>query len=83
MGIIKDTSVMKTISRSFENGVLYYYRDPETGSGDIASISKILNSYWKAVSIVFKEDWDKTSKGNKANSWSWNNFTWRFDGFNL
>ena len=62
VGIIKDTSVMKTISRSFENGVLYYYRDPETGSGDIASISKILNSYWKAVSIVFKEDWDKPPK---------------------
>jgi len=62
VGIIKDTSVMKIISRSFENGILYEFRDPETGYGDIKSIAKILNSYWKAVSIVFEDDWSRPPK---------------------
>ena len=61
-GNIKDTSMMKSITRSFENGVLYSYRDPLTGSGDIISIAKILNCYWEAVSIVFKDEWDKPPK---------------------
>ena len=56
-GVVKGTSILRMLENSLTNGCLYYYRDPDTGSGDIEEMLLILKPYWRAVQNVFDEAW--------------------------
>ena len=56
-GILKDNSVLRMIENSLSDGVLYRFRDPNTGGGDVDGMLGILRNFWAAVSTVFKEAW--------------------------
>lgn len=56
-GVIKDNSILKMLENSLTDGVLYRFRDPQTGESDIATLNEILKNYWGAVREVFKTAW--------------------------
>jgi DGQHR domain-containing protein len=56
-GIIKDNSVLRMLENSLYDGILYYYRDPDTGEGDIDSMLRGLKDYWAAVRDTFSDAW--------------------------
>jgi DGQHR domain-containing protein len=64
-GIIKDNSVMKMLDNSISDGVLYHFRDSETGLGDINSMLAVLSNFWLAVSRVFAGDWDSIPRKSR------------------
>ena len=45
------------LENSLTDGCLYYFRDPDTGSGDIEEMLLILKPFWRAVQKVFDEAW--------------------------
>ena len=53
-GVVKGTSILRMLENSLTDGCLYYYRDPDTGSGDIEEMLLILKPYWRAVQKVFE-----------------------------
>jgi DGQHR domain-containing protein len=57
-GVVQDNSVLKMIENSLSDGALYRFRDPNTGSGDIDSMLKVLNAFWHATAKTFKEAWE-------------------------
>ena len=56
-GVVRGNSILRMIENSLTDGCLYYYRDPDTGSGDIEEILLILKPFWRAVQKVFEEAW--------------------------
>ena len=56
-GVIKDNSVLKMLENSLTDGVLYRFRDPDTGEGDVEEMLGVLKDYWSAVREVFAEAW--------------------------
>lgn len=56
-GVVKDNSIMRMLENSLTDGALYYYRDADTGSGDIEEMLLILKPFWNAVKKVFEEAW--------------------------
>lgn len=64
-GFIKDNSVMRMLDNSISDGVLYHFRDPETGLGDIETMVRLVNRYWTAVATVFQTDWDSTPRKSR------------------
>ena len=56
-GVIKDNSVLKMLENSLTDGVLYRFRDPNTGEGDREQMLRILKSFWGAVKEVFENAW--------------------------
>lgn len=56
-GVVKGTSVLRMLENSLTNGCLYYYRDPDTGAGNIEGMLSILKPFWWAVQKVFDEAW--------------------------
>ena len=56
-GVVRGNSILRMIENSLTDGCLYYYRDPDTGSGDIEEMLLILKPFWRAVQKVFKEAW--------------------------
>jgi len=56
-GVIRGNSILRMIENSLTDGCLYYYRDPDTGSGDIEEMLEILKPFWCAVRSVFEEAW--------------------------
>lgn len=56
-GVVKDNSVLRMLENSLTDGALYYYRDAETGSGDIEEMLLILKPFWNAVRKVFEGAW--------------------------
>ncbi len=56
-GIIKDNSIMKMIENSLTDGVLYRFRNPLTGEGDVDSICSVVSNFFAAVKITFLESW--------------------------
>ncbi len=57
-GVVQDNSVLKMLENSLSDGVLYRYRDPDTGSGDVDSMLSVLKAYWGAAAETFKEAWN-------------------------
>lgn len=64
-GVIKDNSVLKMIENSLSDGVLYRFREPDTGEGDTEQILKVLQDYWKAISQVFPDAWGLNSRKSR------------------
>ena len=56
-GVIKDNSVLKMLENSLTDGVLYRFRDPETGEGDSEAMLAVVKDYWSAVREVFSDAW--------------------------
>lgn len=54
---IKDNSILKMLAMSLEDGALYHWFDPDSGSGDTEAMIALLTSYWSAVADVFEEAW--------------------------
>lgn len=52
-GIIKDTSILRMLEASIEDGVLYRFRDHRTGAVESQPALEVLTSFWKAVKLVF------------------------------
>jgi DGQHR domain-containing protein len=57
-GVVQDNSVLKMLENSLSDGVLYRYRDPDTGSGDVDSMLSVLKAFWGATADTFKEAWN-------------------------
>ena len=57
-GKIKDNSVLKMLENSLTDGVLYRYRDPNTGKGDVEAMLGVVHDFWSAAKSTFKEAWD-------------------------
>lgn len=57
-GVVQDNSVLKMIENSLSDGALYRFRDPDTGTGDVEAMLKLLKAFWGATAKMFKEAWD-------------------------
>jgi len=57
-GVLKDNSILKMLENSLSDGVLYRFRDPATGEGDIEAMLEVLTAFWEAVSRVFRHAWN-------------------------
>jgi DGQHR domain-containing protein len=56
-GLIKDNSMMRTLSQSIIDGALYPYQHDGGQRPDIGGMLKIVNHFWTAVRDVFPEAW--------------------------
>lgn len=56
-GVIKDNSVLRMLENSLTDGVLYRFRDPETGEGDVEAMLGVLKDFWSAAREVFADAW--------------------------
>lgn len=56
-GVLSDRAVLGMIETSLAEGVLYRYRDPRTGEGDVFGMSAVLNDFWRAVADTFPVAW--------------------------
>ena len=64
-GIIKDNSVLKMLAISIEDGALYQWFDPDTGTGDTDAMLKLLKAFWYAVKETFPEAWDVSPRRSR------------------
>jgi DGQHR domain-containing protein len=64
-GIIKDNSVLKMLENSLSDGALYFFRNQQTGECDEEGILAVLKDFWRAVSQVFPEAWDKPPRQSR------------------
>jgi len=64
-GTVKDNSILKMIETSLTDGVLYRFRDPATGRGDIDKMVDVLVNYWSAVADVWADQWDKKPRDSR------------------
>ncbi len=56
-GVIKDNSILRALDNSISDGALYWWRDPQTGTGDIDGMLSLLQPFWTAVELVFPDAW--------------------------
>lgn len=56
-GIIEANSILKMLEQSLSDGVLYRFRDPITGQGDLGQMLEVLRAFWGAVAVVFSDAW--------------------------
>jgi DGQHR domain-containing protein len=64
-GKIKDNSILKMLENSLSDGALYTYRNSQTGECDEEAMLAILKDFWRAVSHVFPEAWDKPPRQSR------------------
>lgn len=56
-GYIKDNTLIKSITSSLTDGVLYELSEHELGMNDIEAMCNLLNAFWGAVRKLFPKDW--------------------------
>jgi DGQHR domain-containing protein len=64
-GKIKDNTILRMLEYSILEGVLYNFRDPKTGDGDVKKMCSIVNNYFGAVRDRFPEDWELTPRKSR------------------
>lgn len=64
-GLIKDNSILRMLEHSLSDGVLYRFRDPKTGDGDVEAMTELLMNYWTAVKEVFEAAWGLPPKQSR------------------
>ncbi len=64
-GIVKDNSVLRMLENSLYDGILYHYRDPDTGEGDTESMLQVLKEFWAAVRDTFPDAWGLPSRRSR------------------
>jgi DGQHR domain-containing protein len=57
-GVVQDNSVLKMLENSLSDGVLYRFREPDTGSGDVESMLTVVKAFWHATAKTFKDAWE-------------------------
>lgn len=57
-GSIKDNTVLRMLDNSILDGVLYNFRDPKTGDGDVDKMCQIVNNFFASVRSHFPIDWE-------------------------
>jgi DNA sulfur modification protein DndB len=58
-GSIKDNTVLRMLDHSILDGILYNFRDPRTGDGDVKKMCAVVNNFFSAVQSHFPDDWEK------------------------
>ena len=53
------------LENSLSDGALYFYRNPQTGECDEEAMLAVLKDFWRAVSHVFPEAWDKPPRQSR------------------
>lgn len=56
-GYIKDNTILKCLTSSLSDGILYELSEHEIGMNDIESMTNLLNAFWGAVQKTFPKDW--------------------------
>jgi DGQHR domain-containing protein len=64
-GKIKDNSILKMLENSLSDGALYFFRNPETGECNEDAMLALLKDFWRAISQVFPEAWDKPPRQSR------------------
>ena len=64
-GIVKDNSILRMLENSLTDGVLYRFRDPQSGESDVEAIIAILKNYWGAVKTVFNVAWGRPPRESR------------------
>jgi DGQHR domain-containing protein len=64
-GTIKDNSILKMLAISIEDGALYQWFDPDSGTGDTDAMLTLLKRYWAAVGDVFPEAWNSSPRRSR------------------
>ena len=64
-GVVKDNSILKMLENSLSDGILYWFRDPETGEGDPDTMLAVVKEFWWAVQGVFPEAWGQTPRRSR------------------
>ena len=64
-GKIKDNSILKMLENSLSDGALYFFRNPQTGECNEDAMLVVLKDFWRAVSNVFPEAWDKQPRQSR------------------
>lgn len=64
-GVVKDNSVLKMLENSLSDGALYSFRNAQTGECDEDGMLAVLRAFWRAVSHVFPEAWNKPSRKSR------------------
>jgi DGQHR domain-containing protein len=64
-GTIKDNSILKMLAMSIEDGALYQWFDPESGTGDTDAMLALLKNYWHAVADVFPGAWESAPRRSR------------------
>lgn len=64
-GTIKDNSILKMLAMSIEDGGLYQWFDPESGTGDTDAMLALLKNYWQAVADTFPTAWDSAPRRSR------------------
>jgi len=64
-GVVKDNSILKMLENSLTDGVLYRFRDPETGAGDVEAMLTMLKAFWDAVADTFEKAWVESPRRSR------------------
>jgi DNA sulfur modification protein DndB len=56
-GYLKDNTIIKTLTSSLTDGILYEFSEHELGMNDVESMTNIVNAFWGAVQKTFPKDW--------------------------
>lgn len=56
-GLIKDNSILRMLENSLSDGVLYRFRDGDSGTPNVASMLGVVKAFWAAAAEVFKGAW--------------------------
>jgi DGQHR domain-containing protein len=64
-GVIKDNSILKMLENSLSDGVLYRFRDRDTGNGNAEKMLEVLQAFWTAVREVFEDAWGLPPKRSR------------------
>ena len=64
-GKIKDNSILKMLENSLSDGALYFFRNPQTGESNEDAMLVLLKDFWRSVSHVFPEAWNKPPRQSR------------------
>jgi DGQHR domain-containing protein len=64
-GVVKDNSILRMLTMSIEDGALYQWFDPESGTGDTDAMLVLLKHFWAAVADVFPEAWNESPRRSR------------------
>jgi DGQHR domain-containing protein len=64
-GKIKDNSVLTMLENSLSDGALYYFKNVRTGESDEDAMLAVLKDFWRAVSRVFPEAWNRPPRQSR------------------
>ena len=64
-GVVKDNSILKLLENSLSDGILYWLRDPATGTGDPDAMLPVVKEFWWAVAELFPDAWGQTPRRSR------------------